>query len=131
MILLDTNIVIHLFNGHHGIAGKLDEYSPHEVSVSFVTLGELIFGALRSKKSQQNLLKVMQFTKQVSVLHSTAEVASLYGEFKNRSHKSGCFPGDNDLWIAASAVAGNAMLVTANLRHFNWIADLESENWLS
>src|SRR3990167_6359945 len=98
MILLDTNIVIYLFKDNKKIVDKLITFTPNDIYISFITFGELIFGAFNSQKKDQNLLKVYQFTKKVNVVHSTNEIVEKYGELKSIAIKSGSFPGDHDLW---------------------------------
>jgi tRNA(fMet)-specific endonuclease VapC len=39
--------------------------------------------------------------------------------------------GIHDSWIAASCIAHDLTLVTANLREFNRVPGLRIENWLS
>lgn len=129
MILLDTNIVIYLFNGDKEIAGRLDLYSPREVAISFITLGELLFGALHSRKIDHNVQKVTEFSDAVQVIHSSRELCRRYGTLKHQSIKTGSFPGDHDLWIAATALQNNALLVTNNEKNFRKIPDLILENW--
>lgn len=39
--------------------------------------------------------------------------------------------GNNDLWIAAHALALNLILVTHNLKEFSRIKQLKVENWVT
>jgi tRNA(fMet)-specific endonuclease VapC len=131
MILLDTNIVIHLFNGDRIVTQHLNTYAPQEIGISFITAGELIFGAMKSHKKSDNLLKISRFCAQINVLHSNDAMASLFGELKALSSLGGKFPGDHDLWIAATALKNRIPLITKNLRHFRWIENLQLEDWNS
>jgi tRNA(fMet)-specific endonuclease VapC len=130
MIVLDTNIIIYLLNGNKRVAAKLNEYSPQEVMTSFITLGELIFGAYHSKRFEHNLHALIKFTDTIRVIHSSPRLARSYGELKHQSLKSGCFPGDHDLWIAATALQQQATLITNNTKHYQWIKSLESKDWI-
>ncbi len=130
MILLDTNIVIYLFNGVKDIASQMNLYSPEDIGISFITLGELVFGAQHSKQKEHNLLKVFEFSEKIQILHSSKELAKQYGNLKQKSISQGKFPGDHDLWIAATALEENAVLITNNEKHFRWIEELKIENWL-
>lgn len=130
MVLLDTNILIYLFNGSERIAHRMNQCSPSEISISVITLGELVFGACHSKAREHNLLKVFEFSERIKIFHSTAELAKKYGELKHQSIAHGKFPGDHDLWIAATALLEDALFVTNNEKHFRWIEGLKIENWL-
>ena len=130
MVLIDTNIVIYLFNGDKKIASKLNQYAPQDIGISFITLGELVFGANHSTKKEHNLLKVFEFVDKVQLFHSTKEISKTYGNLKKEALRKGKFPGDHDLWIASLALEEKALLVTNNEKHFKWIEQLKIENWL-
>ncbi len=130
MIVLDTNIVIYFLNGHKEVARQLSDYSPREVAVSFITLGELSFGAYHSKRSEHNLQKIFELAETIEVIHSNEDLAKVYGRLKHQAIQMGRFPGDHDLWIAATALQQQASLITQNEKHFRWIPDLESINWV-
>ena len=57
--------------------------------------------------------------------------AMKYGELKAHLAKLGKPCGEVDTFIAAAALAGQARLVTKNLRHFENVPGLELEDWLS
>jgi tRNA(fMet)-specific endonuclease VapC len=59
----------------------------------------------------------------------TAEVSEAFGQLKATLEKRGARLDDFDLAIAAHAVALDATLVTANLRHLARIDGLEIEDW--
>jgi predicted nucleic acid-binding protein len=46
------------------------------------------------------------------------------------SETEGKIIGENDQWIAAHALATNAVLVTNNLREFERVPGLRLENWV-
>jgi len=129
VIILDTNIVIFLLNGEKNIEKALSDYSPSEVALSFISVGELVFGAHHSKRNKENLGRVLSFANTVQVMDSCKEISLIYGELKARSFELGLFPGDNDLWIASTVLYEKATLITRNLKHFNWIRELKTESW--
>jgi predicted nucleic acid-binding protein len=54
--ILDTNIVIAIFNGETSIKEHL--LKADEVFISSTVLGELFFGAFKSKRSKTNLKRI-------------------------------------------------------------------------
>jgi predicted nucleic acid-binding protein len=57
------------------------------------------------------------------------EVATLFGKSKAVLRKQGVTIGDIDLLIGSVAVVRGFILVTNNIRHYQHIPDLNSENW--
>jgi tRNA(fMet)-specific endonuclease VapC len=63
--LLDTNIIIALFNGDKIIPLKLDE--AELVGISVVVIGELLYGAKKSKHVKDNIAKIRKFVSRCSI----------------------------------------------------------------
>ena len=64
--LLDTNIVIAVFNGDALLQRRVVNTS--EVFLSIVSLGELYYGASKSKRISENVERVEQFAAGTTVL---------------------------------------------------------------
>ncbi|NVO06582.1 MAG: VapC toxin family PIN domain ribonuclease, partial [Rhodoferax sp.] len=56
--------------------------------------------------------------------------AQHYGAIKAKLQTAGTPIGENDLWIAAHALAADMTLVTNNLREFQRVPGLKLENWV-
>ena len=52
-----------------------------------------------------------------------------YAKQLTRLKAAGALIGGNDLWIAARALALDAVLVTSNVREFERVSGLNVENW--
>jgi tRNA(fMet)-specific endonuclease VapC len=59
------------------------------------------------------------------VVPSDHDVCREYGQLKAGLQKAGIVVGDNDLWIAASALRHSIPLISNNRRHFENIPGLE------
>ena len=55
--------------------------------------------------------------------------AEAYGLVRARLEAKGETIGNNDLWIAAHAMAANLTLVTNNEREFRRVPGLKVQNW--
>ena len=124
--LLDTNIVIALFAKDPSVQDRIKGAT--EVFVPATVLGELYYGAQKSKHIQKNLERINNFAKDSVVIACTTETAKEYGEIKSILHKKGRPIPDNDIWIAAISRQYSFTLVSRDT-HFNEIDDLSIERW--
>lgn len=70
------------------------------------------------------------FSRAVEVAPVDADVARHYALLRAALETRGKSIGPNDLWIAATALACGATLVTGNPREFRRMPRLHLENWL-
>ena len=124
--LLDTNIVIALFNGDAGVKARL-EASP-EIFLSSVVLGELYFGAAKSARPVANKAKAEDFAASCPLVVSDQVTALEYGSVKTSLKKKGKPIPENDVWIAACAFQHDLILVTRD-GHFKYVEGLQFEAW--
>ena len=95
-----------------------------------ITFGELRFGAEKSQHREVALEKLEQLLRYIPVIMPTQQTAEKYAVIRNQLEKIGQPIGNNDLWIAAHALSENCVLVSNNLREFNRVENLRTENWL-
>jgi len=126
---LDTCIVIAYLNGNQTTADKLKLYLP-DVAISSLVMGELLYGAKASNRSEENLEKLNQFFRIVEIMNFDRKSAEVYSKIRLSLRQKGRPTGETDLLIAAAALANQAILVTDNTRHFEHIDNLTLENWL-
>jgi tRNA(fMet)-specific endonuclease VapC len=126
--LLDTNICIHLRQGHAGVARHF-RTKRGEGIVSVVSYGELLFGVQRSGMSHA-LSKLEELMTAMRLEALPLGAAHHYGRIRNDLGRRGQLIGNNDLWIAAHALAGDYTLVTDNEREFSRVEGLRIENWV-
>lgn len=127
--MLDTNIVIYvlkrrplelleIFNRHAG-----------QMCLSAITHAELLHGAEKSAKPEDNIYIVEDFISRVEVLAYGGKAAAHYGEIRANLERKGTTIGVNDLHIAGHARCEGLTLVTNNLREFEHVEALRLENW--
>jgi len=124
--LLDTNIVIALFAGEPAVTGRLRE--AEEVFVPSIVLGELYYGARKSRRMEENIARIDEFAAGNVVLSCDVETARQYGEIKNRLRQKGRPIPENDIWIAAMALQNDLTLVARDA-HFREVDGLRVEEW--
>ncbi len=67
----------------------------------------------------------------LTVLPFDQAAAEAYGSLRAKLESSGEPLDEPDLRIASIALSRDLTLVTANLRHFDRLPDLRTENWLA
>ncbi len=135
MILLDTNICAAALKHHPKVVSRLTHLIGR-VYLPFVVSAELYFGIERLAYRGQNVEPLRQ---RVDDLHAAVEgvlgineqVLKSYAQLRAQLKADGRPIGANDLWIAAQALAEQAILVTANTRKFSRVPDLRLQNWLA
>lgn len=124
--LLDTNIIIALFAKDPRIHDRIA--NAQEIFVPCIAIGELYFGAYKSIKVQENIIRIDEFALNNAVLSCNTETAKRYGDIKNHLKDKGQPVPENDIWIAAIAQQYGLTLVTKD-PHFNAIENLKIEAW--
>lgn len=130
MIHLDTNACIRVLNrSSEALVAQLKAHDPSEIAVSSVVRAELVYGARRSRHVHRNLQVLERFLAPFQAVVFDQRCADHYGRIRTDLEGQGTPIGPNDLLIAATAQAHDALLVTANTREFSRIADLRIEDW--
>lgn len=103
-------------------------YRPHvrdrTSCVSFVTVGELLFGAYRKKWGPARLADLNQRLRSVVIVPYDFALCETYGELKTKLEQSGKIVGANDLWIATCAIRHSIPLISNNRADFEDIPGL-------
>ena len=94
------------------------------LGVSFVTVGEILFGAFRNKWGNAKLEQMKARIRSVTIVPYDWAVCQAYGELKASLQEAGKPVADNDLWIAACAVRHSIPLISNNRAQFENIPGL-------
>lgn len=96
------------------------------IAISFVTVGELWFGAYRRKWGASKINNLKQRLRAAVIVPYDYKICETYATLKSRleSEGLGITGRDNDLWIAACAVRHSIPLISNNRKHFEDIPDL-------
>ena len=120
--ILDTNVIIRIIKGDNVVASEARKLK--SIHSSTVVIGELLFGSEKSQQKQSNRDNYMHFCLSYPVLDVTKEVAAEYGRLKCELQAHGNIMPENDMWIAATALANDMAAVTQD-KHFEHIPDLK------
>ena len=100
---------------------------PLDIKVSDITLAEMYFGAFKSGRESHfdDVAKIISLFETYPIRHLRK-----YGELRFTLERKGLKIGDMDMFIAATALEENLILVTGNVEHFSRIPGLKIENWM-
>jgi len=130
-ILLDTNICIYLINKkNENVLKKFDFYKTGEIGISSISYSELIFGAYKSSRVQQNLDALNEFILPLEIVPFDDEAGFSYGRIRTLLEKKGVLIGPMDLLIGSHAISMKIPIVTNNEREFIKIPELQIINWV-
>ncbi len=124
--LIDTNIVLALFEGDEAIIDRIEIVD--EVFVPSLVIGELYYGALKSGRPRENMARVTEFAQASAILVCDAETGRWYGIIKDLLRQKNALLPENDVWIAALALQYGLTLVTRDPQ-FGEITNLRNERW--
>lgn len=131
MYLLDTNICIYIIKKQPpSVFKRFEQLEIGKVSMSVVTFGELEYGATKSNNSAKAHEILLELINYIPVLPMENAGAHHYAKIRTRLEKLGTPIGNNDLWIAAHALALGCTLVSNNTKEFSRIEELQLENWV-
>jgi len=130
VILLDTNICIHIINARPAaVLDRFRQYRMGEIGVSSVVAAELAYGVVKSGSSR-NRQALEMFLAPLIILPFDEAVIWAYGELRAELERRGTPIGSLDTMIAAHAIRQQALLVTNNTREFARVPGLRLENWV-
>lgn len=123
--MLDTDVFSYLMKSGDKRAQAYQRHTDNKVlAVSFVTVGELLFGASKKKWGNARVEELKQRLRSVITVPFDFSLCQVYADLKTRLLSMGRNCADNDLWIAACAVRHSIPLISNNRQHFENIPDL-------
>ncbi len=129
MILLDTDTCIEILRGNKEVIQARSK-AEDMVAMSFMSVGELYYGAEKSSNRKTNLDLVDEFMLSVDIIHTDLDILKKFGEIKAILQTKGLSLPDADCLIAATCLTKCTKLITGNTKHFIRIETLITENWI-
>ena len=130
MYLRDTNIVSYWMCGDQSLMDKIKSHSPSELSLSTITLAEILYGIEKSPtKKKERRTKISRLCSQLAIHPFDERAVEKYGSIRARLEREGHIISERDLQIASIAMAKRLSIVTHNTKEFNRIKGLTVEDW--
>ena len=130
MILLDTNICIHVINAKPpAVLERFRKYRLGEIGLCSVVAAELAYGVAQSG-SARNREALEMFLAPLIILPFDVAALWAYGDLRAELERKGTPIGALDTMIAAHALNQKSILITNNSREFARVPGLALENWI-
>jgi tRNA(fMet)-specific endonuclease VapC len=98
------------------------------VYLPIVVLGELYYGAYKADRPTEQMERVRELARKVTVLGIDDDTDLLFGQIRADLSRPGRMIPVNDLWIAAIALQYDLPVVTQD-QHFSRVAGLTVISW--
>ena len=128
--MLDTNICIYVNKNRPPEIREAFNRHAGQICLSAVTWGELVYGAEHSARPEENLAVIEGMSARLEVLAFETHDANHFGQIRSELYRIGNPIGPYDMMIAGHARARGLVLVTNNLREFERMPGLRTENWV-
>jgi len=130
LYLLDSNVVLHFRQKRsEAIMRRFAQLQPGEAAISVIAYGELLYGAMRSSHPTSAIERLHNLIQELPPLPLPESAGETYGFIRADLAARGEMIGNNDLWIAAHALASGLTLVTNDEREFRRVRGLKIQNW--
>ncbi len=126
--LLDSNTSIYILKSIREVQARFERARVR--FLPFITAAELLFGAKKSGRVEQNLRTHSEFISRFVVLYPDRYTLEVHSDIRLQLKLAGRPIPSNDVWLAAITLQYDAILVT-NDKHFAVVPGLRTENWLS
>ena len=128
--LLDTNICVYWLKGNEHIEKKVLSVGIDNLSVSFITVSELYYGAYKSQRVDENIIMIRNLTDHIDVIESDDAISEAFGSMKASLETAGLIIDDADIFVSACALVYGLTMVTNNMKYFRRIKGLKLDNWI-
>ena len=128
--LLDTNLCIRVLRDRPAGLRERFNREADALCISTIVLTELLYGAEKSARPAENRRAVEQFAARLTLLPFDDAAAAHAANIRATLERQGLPIGGYDVLIAGHARSRGLVVVTGNLREFNRVEGLRSEDWL-
>jgi tRNA(fMet)-specific endonuclease VapC len=130
LYLLDTNIISDIVRNPQGVVAKhIAGIDSETVATSVIVSSELKYGAQR-RGAVRLFEQLHVILARMTLLPYESPADDHYAKLRTELEQHGTLVGNNDMLIAAQALAHDLILVTDTVREFSCIDGLKIENWL-
>jgi tRNA(fMet)-specific endonuclease VapC len=127
--LLDTNLCIRVLRDRPASLRDRFNAEADSLCISTIVLTELLHGAAKSARPEQNRREVEGFAGRIDVLPFDADAAAHAADIRADLERQGQAIGGYDLLIAGQARSRGLIVVTGNLGEFTRVDGLRCEDW--
>ena len=128
--LLDTNVCVDYLTGRHQeVTTRIQARAPSDLCLSSIVVAELRYGADKSAHPRRNHRVLDVLVGEIACREFDTAAATVYGKVRAALERKGRPIGPNDMLLAAHALSLGLVLVSDNVREFERVRGLRTENW--
>ena len=128
--MLDTNLCIRVLRDRPVSLRARFNATAEGLCISTGVLAELLHGAAKSARPEENRRAVESFASRLDVLPFDADAAAHAADIRAVLERAGLAIGGYDVLIAGHARSRGLIVVTGNLAEFRRVDGLRSEGWV-
>jgi tRNA(fMet)-specific endonuclease VapC len=128
--MLDTNIIIYTIKNRPLEVREAFKRHDEQMCISTITMGELIYGAEKSARPEENLAVIEGMAARLEVVPFEVNDSVHFGQIRAELNAVGKPIGPYDMMIAGHARSRALILVTNNTKEFDRVTGLRLENWV-
>ena len=130
--VLDTTTFSFLMERRQGVIAHLESLDPEDrVGICTIVRGEILYGLERmppGRRRRESERAAAELFEVLACQDLSEAVADVYARIKCDAEREGTQLAENDLWIAATALALGATVVTSDT-DFGRVRGLPIEDW--
>jgi tRNA(fMet)-specific endonuclease VapC len=123
--LVDTDWIINALRGQRQANETLVALAPEGLAVSYISYAELVQGAYYAEDSARAIHILEAFLEGKELLPLSLEIMQRFGILRGQLQQQGTPIGELDLFIGATALEHDLIVLTRNRRHFERIPGVE------
>ena len=130
MFVLDTNVCVAFLRGtSRTLRDTFLSHTPSQIQIPAIVEAELLVGARKSQRVDDNLAAVRAFLQPFAILPFDRAGAEQYSVIRSDLERASAVIGPTDLVIAATVLAAGGTLVTHNTTEFARVPGLRLVDW--
>ncbi|MBI2597156.1 type II toxin-antitoxin system VapC family toxin [Candidatus Daviesbacteria bacterium] len=123
--LIDTSVIINYLRDKGSAVETVNNLNG-ELTSSYICLAELYEGIWRVREREKAEKGILNFFAGLSQVFGVDEdIAKTFGQIRADLKEKGAVIEDLDIILAATCIANNSILITANPKHFSRVANLK------
>ncbi|MFM7857248.1 MAG: type II toxin-antitoxin system VapC family toxin [Flammeovirgaceae bacterium] len=128
--LFDTNIISYFIGGKYpSLNEQILRLLPEQRFINWVVQQELMYGVFRKERLDLEA-RYKSFFEVCNLIQSDFEIVEIAAKLEVLLDNKGESVGLEDIWIGATCLSKNMILITNNEKHFQKIPNLKIENWI-
>ena len=131
-VLLDSNMISYFLRGETSVITELEKYQEYfeKITFSILTYYEIVSG-LKYRDSRKILTIFEELATESEILEFDQDTAKIASEIYCGLRHRGLLIPPIDIFIGATAIQHDLVLVTANTKHFQIMQNLKYINWMT